>query len=184
MNSPKPDIMTVIEREGIELRRGKACCPFHEEKNPSFIVNQKKQTYHCFGCGAHGDVIALIQKLHGYDFKDACKYLGITPGKPAPVYPTLQRRRTIQERFETAISEIYYQLCDYSQHLHRLRLKVKRDPSALTEAGAVLFARSMGELAEVEHKIDTLVTGTFEEQISILGETRKNDCTKTISRAA
>jgi hypothetical protein len=42
----------------------------------------------------------------------------------------------------------------------------------------------MGELAEVEHKIDTLVTGTFEEQISILGETRKNDCTKTISRAA
>jgi DNA primase len=180
----KPDILSTIENEGIELKRGKALCPFHDERTPSFIVNQRRQTFHCFGCGAHGDVITFIQKLHGYDFKDACKYLGITPGKPAPVDHNLRRRQTIQEGFETAISEIYYQLCDRSQQLHRLRLKVKRDPSALTEAGAVLFARRMGELAEVEYKIDTLVTGTFEDQIAILGEMGKNDCTKTISRAA
>ncbi|HQP25882.1 MAG TPA: CHC2 zinc finger domain-containing protein [Smithellaceae bacterium] len=179
MKSFKPDIMTIMEREGIELRRGKACCPFHEEKNPSFIINQKKQTYHCFGCGAHGDVITLIQKLHGYDFNDACKYLGITPGKPAPVDPTLQRRRTIQKVFETAISKIYYQLCDRSQHLHRLRLEVKRDPSALTEAGTVLFARRMEELAVVDHKLDILLTGTAEDQLSLL-KGAKNDCAQTI----
>ena len=140
------------------------------------LSSTRKNKHHCFGCGAHGDVITLIQKLHGYDFKDACKYLGITPGKPAPVDPTLQRRRTLQRGFETAISEIYYQLCDRSQHLHRLRLKVKRDPSALTEAGAVLFARSLGELAEVDYKLDILLTGTAEDQLSFL-KGAKNDCT-------
>ena len=170
MNSFKPDIMTVMEREGIELRRGKACCPFHDENNPSFIVNQKKQTYHCFGCGAHGDVITFIMKMKGLSYKDALTYLGITPGKPASVDPTLQRRRTLQKGFETAISEIYYQLCDRSQHLHRLRLKVKRNPSALTEAGAVLFARRMGELAEVDHKLDILLTGTADDQLYLLKE--------------
>jgi len=169
MNSPRPEIVQTIESEGIRLRQSgrtwRGMCPFHEGKSPALAVYSDSQSWFCFGCSEGGDVITLIQKLHGYDFKDACKYLGITPGKPAPVDPTLQRRRTLQRGFETAISEIYYQLCDRSQHLHRLRLKVKRDPSALTEAGAVLFARSLGELAEVDYKLDILLTGTAEDQL-------------------
>ena len=180
MNSPRPEIVQTIESEGIRLRQSgrtwRGMCPFHEGKSPALAVYSDSQSWFCFGCSEGGDVITLIQKLHGYDFNDACKYLGITPGKPAPVDPTIQRRRTLQRGFETAISEIYYQLCDRSQHLHRLRLKVKRDPSALTEAGAVLFARSLGELAEVDYKLDILLTGTAEDQLSFL-KGAKNDCT-------
>jgi len=48
-----------------------ACCPFHGEKTPSFTVAEDKQFYHCFGCGAHGDVIGFIMEYTGCDFKDA-----------------------------------------------------------------------------------------------------------------
>ena len=52
------------------------CCPFHGEKTPSFSVNEQKQFYHCFGCGAHGDVIGFLQEYSGMEFVDACKSLG------------------------------------------------------------------------------------------------------------
>lgn len=48
-----------------------ACCPFHGEKTPSFTVAEDKQFYHCFGCGANGDVIKFIKEYTGCDFKEA-----------------------------------------------------------------------------------------------------------------
>src|SRR3546814_13477255 len=53
-----------LQRAG---REWKACCPFHNEKTPSFTVNDEKGFYHCFGCGAHGDVIRWMtdQREHG-----------------------------------------------------------------------------------------------------------------------
>ena len=53
-----------------------ACCPFHNEKSPSFTVDEAKQFYHCFGCGAHGDVISFVVEYTGVDFVQACKDLG------------------------------------------------------------------------------------------------------------
>ena len=53
-----------------------ACCPFHSEKSPSFSVNEKDQFYHCFGCGAHGNVIGFVMDFSGLGFVDACKELG------------------------------------------------------------------------------------------------------------
>lgn len=53
-----------------------ACCPFHEEKTPSFNINDSKGVYYCFGCGASGDVINYIQDTRGVSFKEACQILG------------------------------------------------------------------------------------------------------------
>ena len=53
-----------------------ACCPFHNEKTPSFTVSEDKQFYHCFGCGAHGDVLDWLQDYAQMGFKDAIKSLG------------------------------------------------------------------------------------------------------------
>lgn len=183
MNLPKPDILTIIEREGIELKHRKALCPFHDEKTPSFIVNQRKQTFHCFGCGAHGDVITFIMKYRGLSFKETLVYLGISHGQPVKIDPTIQRRRTLQHNFEKAIVATYDALCEHSQKLHRLRLQVKKNPSVLTEAGMALFAKYMGELAEVDYKLDVLLAGTVEDQISFLQETI-DDSKKIIRRAA
>ena len=84
----KPDIVPVISQH-VHLRRtGKdytGLCPFHTEKTPSFTVSPAKQIYHCFGCGAGGDVIAFIQQIHGCDFKQACAELGIELENAEPV---------------------------------------------------------------------------------------------------
>ena len=62
----------------------KACCPFHNEKSPSFTVNDAKGFYHCFGCGAHGDVIRWMTDQRGLGFMDAIKELAAEAGMEVP----------------------------------------------------------------------------------------------------
>ena len=65
-------------------REFKACCPFHNEKSPSFTVNDEKGFYHCFGCGAHGDVIRWMTDQRGLGFMDAVKELAVEAGMEVP----------------------------------------------------------------------------------------------------
>ena len=65
-------------------REFKACCPFHSEKSPSFTVNDEKGFYHCFGCGAHGDVIRWMTDQRGLGFMDAVKELAVEAGMEVP----------------------------------------------------------------------------------------------------
>lgn len=70
-----------LTRHGMEWL---GLCPFHAEKTPSFTVNPAKGFYHCFGCGAHGDVIGFIRAFHQLDFRAACAVLGATDFGTAP----------------------------------------------------------------------------------------------------
>src|SRR5256885_129965 len=65
-------------------REWKACCPFHNEKTPSFTVNDDKGFYHCFGCGAHGDAIRYLTDQRGMPFVDAVKELAAKAGMEVP----------------------------------------------------------------------------------------------------
>ena len=68
------DIVDVIDRRVPLTRKGKefqACCPFHEEKTPSFTVSPTKQFYHCFGCGAHGTAIGFLMEYANLSFVEA-----------------------------------------------------------------------------------------------------------------
>jgi DNA primase len=65
-------------------REWKACCPFHNEKTPSFTVNDDKGFYHCFGCGAHGDAIRFLTDHRGMPFMDAVKELAAKAGMEVP----------------------------------------------------------------------------------------------------
>ncbi len=65
-------------------REYKACCPFHQEKTPSFTVNDEKHFYHCFGCGAHGDAIRFLTDARGLPFMDAVKELAAKAGMDVP----------------------------------------------------------------------------------------------------
>lgn len=172
----KPDIVHIIEQEGIELKRGKALCPFHSERTPSFIVNSNKQIFHCFGCGEHGDVISFIMKLKNITFKDALVYLGMKNGEPVKVDPAIQREKQFQKDYEKAIHDLYESLCQQSRELHKARIKVKENPGALTEQGAAYFAGLMGELAEIEFKIDILFKGNFEDKIFLLRGNKNAHC--------
>ena len=65
-------------------REFKACCPFHNEKTPSFTINDEKGFYHCFGCGAHGDAIRFLTDHRGLQFMDAVKELAGKAGMEVP----------------------------------------------------------------------------------------------------
>lgn len=65
-------------------REYKACCPFHNEKTPSFTINDEKGFYHCFGCGAHGDAIRWMTDHRGLPFMEAVKELADAAGLDVP----------------------------------------------------------------------------------------------------
>lgn len=103
----KPDIVSVIEPI-IPLRRAGrnliGRCPFHEDRNPSFTINPERQTFRCYGCQMHGDVIEFIRQYHGLSFRDALRELRIEPA---------QRKRKqglthIKETLKKVILEIEY----------------------------------------------------------------------------
>jgi len=74
----RADIVDVVDSRVALKKRGKehiACCPFHNEKSPSFTVSQSKQFYHCFGCGAHGTALGFIMEYERLDFVDAIDVL-------------------------------------------------------------------------------------------------------------
>ncbi|HXG80225.1 MAG TPA: DNA primase, partial [Sphingomicrobium sp.] len=74
-------------------REFKACCPFHQEKTPSFTVNDEKGFYHCFGCGAHGDAIRFLTDHRGLPFMDAVKELAGKAGMELPTPDPRERER-------------------------------------------------------------------------------------------
>ncbi|HEY6048713.1 MAG TPA: DNA primase [Sphingomicrobium sp.] len=74
-------------------REWKACCPFHNEKTPSFTVNDDKGFYHCFGCGAHGDAIRFLTDQRGMPFMDAVKELAAKAGMEVPAPDPKARER-------------------------------------------------------------------------------------------
>lgn len=65
-------------------REFKACCPFHNEKSPSFYVNDDKQFYHCFGCGAHGSIIDFVMRHDNLSFPEAVETLASQAGMQVP----------------------------------------------------------------------------------------------------
>ena len=78
------DLADLISEYGVDLRRAgssvKACCPFHKEKTPSFVINTDRGFYKCFGCGESGDAITFVQKMEGITFVEAVRKLAERAG--------------------------------------------------------------------------------------------------------
>ena len=79
-------------------REYKACCPFHNEKTPSFTINDEKGFYHCFGCGAHGDAIRWMTDQRGLPFMEAVKELAATAGMEVPAADPRAAKRAEQAK--------------------------------------------------------------------------------------
>jgi len=81
------DIVEIVGRS-VELKRAgstwKGLCPFHGEKSPSFTVTPSRQTYHCFGCGVHGNAVGFLMEQHGMGFIEAVRDLAQQAGLSVP----------------------------------------------------------------------------------------------------
>ncbi|MBK3804169.1 DNA primase, partial [Azospirillum brasilense] len=87
-------------------REFKAPCPFHHEKTPSFYVNDDKGMYHCFGCGAHGDVIAFLMRHGNVSFVDAVQHLAVHAGLDMPTVTPAERKAQARRRDLHSVVEL------------------------------------------------------------------------------
>ena len=79
-----------IKKHGREFH---ALCPFHQEKSPSFTINDEKGFFHCFGCGAHGDAIEFIKRFERLTYPETIERLAREAGIALPVATPEERKK-------------------------------------------------------------------------------------------
>ena len=102
------DIIDVLESKLTLKKAGSnfnACCPFHTEKTPSFIVFPRNQNYHCFGCGAHGDAITFLREFEHFSYPDAVKSLADSVGLALPESQHLSNPKILQQQADIDVLE-------------------------------------------------------------------------------
>lgn len=116
----RTDIVELIDSRVQLKKAGKnyqACCPFHNEKSPSFSVSPEKQFYHCFGCGAHGNAISFLMEYDGLGFRDAIEELADLHGLKIP--------EESQDRSgpDPQIARDHYQLLEQANQFYQSQLR-------------------------------------------------------------
>jgi DNA primase len=113
------DIVDVVDKS-VPLKKAganySACCPFHNEKSPSFTVSPTKQFYHCFGCGAHGTAIGFLMEYAGLSFVEAIHDLAKTVGMIVPQEQSTQQSREADAQDKTiklGLQETLQQAANY-----------------------------------------------------------------------
>lgn len=161
----KPDIISTIHREGFEPKqKGRAfwlSCPFHEDKTPSMKIDPDRQTFYCFSCQTGGDVVTLVQKLHGLAFKDALKYLNLKGNHPEKVNPQKQTKRDLLKVFKAWERDYYRELCRARLAFEALTRDLK------TWEEVELRAWIFGELPMIEYHLDILFHGDDEQKYEL-----------------
>ena len=116
----RADIVEVINARVPLKKKGReyqACCPFHNEKTPSFTVSEAKQFYHCFGCGAHGTAIGFLMEYEHLDFVDAIETLAAEYHLEVPREDSPWTRDTRDEKQEL------YDVLESASHLYQSQLR-------------------------------------------------------------
>jgi len=126
--------ITAVVQSHVALKKAgrtwKGLCPFHQEKTPSFTVSPERQTYHCFGCGAGGDVFRFVQETEKVTFPEALRLLADRAGIQLPA------RRRVSE------GEPLHEILEEAATFYRRALL---DPATGKAARAVLEARGITE---------------------------------------
>ena len=149
-----------LQRAGAEFR---ACCPFHNEKTPSFYVSPAKQFYHCFGCGAHGTVISFLMNYDNLEFLDAIDALASMAGMEVPkdAQPDEQGRQQAAR---------LHDMVDRASTYFQTQLKQHPDAG---QAVAYLKARGLDGLTASQFGVGFAPQG-WDGLIKALGDTSEN----------
>jgi DNA primase len=162
------DIVDVVGRY-VQLKKGGAnfmgLCPFHNEKSPSFTVSPTKQFYHCFGCGAHGDVIGFTMQTENLSFPEAVEQLARRAGLEVPQETREERERA--ERQATLQGAVDAACAFFEKTLHGTEGRAAR--AYLEQRGlddATIRRFRLGFAADGRDKLKrALVSGTIPESL-------------------
>ena len=155
---------------GIEVKRnGMACCPFHDDKNPSMKVDQR---FHCFGCGADGDVIDFTAKLFDLSPKEAAEKLaqdfGLIYDSQAPPRRRYVRQKNEAQKFREDRQRCYRVLSDYYYLLKKW--EADRSPKTPEEEPHPRFVEAIQKKTYVEYLLDLFLYESEEEQKAWIAE--------------
>ena len=154
---------------GIEVNRsGMACCPFHDDKNPSMKLNE--EYFYCFGCGATGDVIDFTARLYNLSPKEAAEKLaqdfGIGPDKPPAAAALPKPERPLLKAYRQEEVRCLRVLCDY---LHLLEgWKQNCAPSNPDDSLDDQFVEACQMLDYVEYLAELLIAAELEQRVKIV----------------
>ena len=155
---------------GIEVKRnGMACCPFHDDKNPSMKVDQR---FHCFGCGEDGDVIDFTAKLFDLSSKEAAEKLaqdfGLIYDSQAPPSRRYVRQKTEAQKFREDRQRCYRVLSDYYYLLKKW--EADNSPRTPEEEPHPRFVEAIQKKTYVEYLLDLFLYESEEEQKAWIAE--------------
>ncbi len=155
---------------GIKVRRnGMACCPFHDDKNPSMKVDQR---FHCFGCGEDGDVIDFTAKLFDLSPKEAAEKLaqdfGLIYDSQAPPRRRYVRQKNEAQKFREDRQRCYRVLSDYYYLLKKW--EADRSPRTPEEEPHPRFVEAIQKKTYVEYLLDLFLYESEEEQKAWIAE--------------
>ena len=155
---------------GIKVSRtGMACCPFHDDKNPSMKVDQR---FHCFGCGADGDVIDFTAKLFNLSPKEAAEKLaqdfGLIYDSQAPPRRRYVRQKNEAQKFREDRQRCYRVLSDYYYLLKKW--EADRSPRTPEEEPHPRFVEAIQKKTYVEYLLDLFLYESEEEQKAWIAE--------------
>ena len=155
---------------GIKVsRNGMACCPFHDDKNPSMKVDQR---FHCFGCGEDGDVIDFTAKLFDLSPKEAAEKLaqdfGLIYDSQAPPRRRYVRQKTEAQQFREDRQRCYRVLSDY-YHLLK-KWGIDHSPRTPEEEPHPRFVEAIQKKTYVEYLLDLFLYESEEEQKAWIAE--------------
>lgn len=155
---------------GIEVKRnGMACCPFHDDKNPSMKVDQR---FHCFGCGEDGDVIDFTAKLFDLSPKEAAEKLaqdfGLIYDSQAPPRRRYVRQKNEAQKFREDRQRCYRVLSDY-YHLLK-KWGIDHSPRTPEEEPHPRFVEAIQKKTYVEYLLDLFLYESEEEQRAWVAE--------------
>ena len=155
---------------GIKVsRNGMACCPFHDDKNPSMKVDQR---FHCFGCGADGDVIDFTAKLFDLSPKEAAEKLaqdfGLIYDSQAPPRRRYVRQKTEAQKFREDRQRCYRVLSDYYYLLKKW--EADHSPRTPEEKPHPRFVEAIHKKIYVEYLLDLFLYESEEEQKAWIAE--------------
>lgn len=167
--------LSVSTREAAEFygikvsRTGMACCPFHDDKNPSMKVDQR---FHCFGCGEDGDVIDFTAKLFDLSSKEAAEKLaqdfGLIYDSQAPPRRRYVRQKTEAQKFREDRQRCYRVLSDYYYLLKKW--EADRSPRTPEEEPHPRFVEAIQKKTYVEYLLDFFLYESKEEQKAWIAE--------------
>ena len=158
-------IREAAERYGIEVKRGgMACCPFHDDKNPSMKLN--KDYFYCFGCGATGDVIGQTARLYNLSPKEAAEKLaqdfGLIYDSQAPPRRNYVRQKTEAQKFKVSRDHAFRILADYF-HLLR-KWETNYTPKTPVESMHPRFLEAVQQKDYIGYLLDSFLEDSPEEQ--------------------